>query len=150
MKPALRISCSVLALALVFAIAGPASAAYAPFRSYVTKAVCTNEGGANGFGKIALTVEGHSYGDAGTNYLVFKTLRQERLAGVWTTVEQSVVQSPIYPDDEGLFGHRNFARYPFPSAVHPKTRLMTKIQFWDDRPGGDVRLAVHTYRTEGC
>ena len=140
---------SLLALALL--MPGTALGAYAPYRSVVLRAVCTNSGGLYGHGKIVLKVEGLSYADADTNYFVFKVRRQEKVNGVWVNVEKTTHTSAVFPDDtEGVFSAVNKSKYVFPTAEHPRTRLLTKIQFWDERAGADVLLAVHGHRTAGC
>jgi hypothetical protein len=142
---------SVLTLALL--LPSTALGAYAPYRSVVLRAACTTSGGLYGYGKVVLKVEAFSYAQAGTNYFVFKTRRQEKIDGVWVTVERTTQQSAIFPDDtdpEYSFSAINKVKYAFPTASHPRTRLLTKIQFWDQRPGGDVLLAAHGHRTGGC
>lgn len=140
---------------LCLALLLPASAlgAYAPYRSVVLRAACTNSGAAHGFGKVVLKVEALSHADAGTNYFVFKTRRQERINDAWVTVERTTTRSETFPDNydpDHFFSVVNKAKYVFSNASHPRTRLLTKIQFWDERPGGDVLLATHGHRTRGC
>jgi hypothetical protein len=140
----------VSGLALTLLLPGTASAAYAPYRTYVLKAACTNSGALYGHGKVVLKVQAHSYGDAGTNYFLFKSRLQEKIGGTWVTVNKTVVKSDVFPDNEGLFSWSNRMRYFFPSAVHPRTRIIMQVQFWDQRASGDVLLAKQGHRTAGC
>ena len=138
---------------LIGALLLPAAtqAAYAPYRSYVLKAACTNSGALYGFGKVVLKVEAASYADGGTNYFVFKVRRQEKIDGTWVTVDRSRITSEFFADgSEGIFTAAHKAKYVFPSPDHPKTRILMKVEFWDQRSGGDVLLARHGHRTEGC
>lgn len=138
---------------LIAALLLPAAtqAAFAPYRSYVLKAACTNSGALHGFGKVVLKVEAASYADGGTNYFVFKVRRQERIDGLWVTVDRSSFTSEFFGDNtDGIFTAVHRAKYVFPSSDHPKTRILLKVQFWDQRAGGDVLLAAQGHRTARC
>ena len=151
MKRRIGLSGSVVALALAVLLPSAALGAYAPYRSFVLRAACLTTGGLYGYGKVVLKVEAVSYANVDTNYFVFKTRRQENIDGAWVTVERTTSQSAIFPDDTlDLFSASNKVKYAFPTASHPRTRLLTKVQFWDQRPGGDVLLAAQGHRTAGC
>ena len=146
----------VSSLATTALVPMPVMAAMNPYRVEVMRAACTTANGLYGYGMVVLKLQAFSYNSvddgSGTNYFTFNSRRQEKIAGVWTTVEQSVVQSTIFPDKYGefYFSAINKMRYDFSSPVHPRTRILTQVGFWDEQPGSDIKLNSIGVRTAAC
>ena len=79
---------------------------------------------------------------SGANYLRIIFQIQRRGSGVWNTVFQRTHTSSLFPND--------FTDYQFTKSFAfdweaedfgPRHRVRTFWEFWDERPGNDVRLA---------
>ena len=146
----------IAALALTLLVPSTASAAAAPWFRDVERAVCSNTGGAFGFGRVAVRVRFGAFNDwddpslPTVNYIKVVSKRQQKVDGVWVTVAQTTTQTAVYPDGSGWLGLTAEMRYAFPEEVHPLTRIVMRGEFWDDVPTGDVRLKTIRVLTKGC
>ena len=154
----LTLGSAALAMGLAMILPATTMAAVVPHRVVVLQAACTTEHGLYGYGKVVLKLQAlaqNIHDDVpDTNYFIFNSRRQEKVAGVWMTVEHSVVQSTFSPDfDDGgpvYFNAVNKMKYDFMAADHPRTRILMRVEFWDERPGADVRLNAIGERTAAC
>ncbi len=154
-----RLTLGSVALAIAVAMLLPATtiAAVTPHRVVVLQAACTSGQGLYGYGKVVLKLQAiaqNIHDDVpDTNYFIFNSRRQEKIAGVWVTVEQSVVQSTFSPDSPSgalYFDAVNKMKHDFTAAEHPRTRILMRVEFWDERPGADIKLNAIGQRTSAC
>lgn len=144
----------LVAVGLAMLLPATASAALPLYRIQLTRSACTSADGQYGFGKVVLGVRALTYNsfdsEPSPNYIVFRTKRQEKIDGSWVTASTTVRQSPVYPDNyfDSIIDSTKTI-YSFPGAEHPRTRLLTRIEFWDDQ-AHDVLLAAYRRRTDGC
>lgn len=145
-----------LTMALLVPASVSAGAAPAPmFWAEVPKAACTNYKGKHGFGRVVLHMRGfalNNVADAPTpNYIIVTGRYEQKIDGVWVKGGISSATSPTYPDGhqytfQGMLGQA----MRFESADHPLTRMVMRVEFFDDLPTGDVRLGKFTARTAAC
>lgn len=147
--------------ALAMALLVPASvSAHSPhsspaFEVRVDKASCSNRGGKYGFGKVVLRMSAYARNDLADeptpNYIFITTWLQEKIDGVWVNLGVGHTTPEIYPDGyPGVFEENLGASWQFKEADHPRTRLLMKVEFFDDLPTGDVRLGKVSARTAAC
>ena len=146
----------VLAIALLVPAAVAAhSPPPRPFWAQVEKAACTKHGGWYGFGKIVLRMNAFARNDlrglSTPNYIYIFAWFQEKVDGVWVNVNYAQTTPVIYPDgypeifEAGLHVNWHF------DAPHPaRTRVLMRVEFFDDLPTGDVRLGKRYARTAAC
>ena len=145
--------------AVTMALLVPASvSAGAPAPSFwaeVPKAACTNYKGEHGFGRVVLHLRGfavNNVADAPTpNYMIVTGRYEQKINGVWVKGDITTTTSQTYPDGyqtyfQGMLG----MALHFESADHPRTRMVMRVEFFDDLPTGDVRLGKITARTAAC
>jgi len=145
---------SALALALLVPAAVSAHTP-PPYGGGVDKAFCTNRGGKHGFGKVVLQMGAFATNndpDSRTpNYLPIVGTMDQKINGVWVRGSATTATTQIYPDGTPHdFTNMLGLGWHFRSADHPRTRMTMRIEFWDDLPTGDVRLAKISARTAAC
>jgi hypothetical protein len=156
MKRIGRIGISVLSMALLAPAAVSAhSPAAPPYGAHVDKAVCSNRGGEHGFGKVQLQMNSWARNDPPNwptvNYMRIVGRMDQKIDGVWVKGSATTATSPSNPDGTGfIYPALLGLGWHFPSADHPRTRLVMRVEFWDDRPNRDVRIARISARTEAC
>jgi hypothetical protein len=145
---------SALAMALLVPAAVSAHTP-PPYGGGVDKALCTNRGGQHGFGKIRLQMSAWAYNYdaelATPNYIRIVGTMDQKINGVWVRGSATTATTQVYPDGTANdFTNMLGLGWHFRSADHPRTRMTMRIEFWDDRPTGDVRLANISARTAAC
>jgi hypothetical protein len=145
------------ALTLSLIVPGAVSATELPtFGAQVDTAKCTNRGGQHGFGRVKLQMQGFARNDVAgkptPNYIVVRGSMEQKIDGVWVDVSgATTTTSQTYPDGTvGVFNGLLGLGWAFESADHPRTRIVMRVEFWDDLPTGDVRVAKISARTAGC
>lgn len=72
----------------------------------------------------------------------------------WVLVDNggpSMTTSPTHRDrTPGVFQGFGQMVWHFESADHRRTRMLMRVEFWDDLPTGDVRLGKISGRTASC
>lgn len=144
--------------ALTLALVVPASVAAhtpPPFWAVIDKATCINKRGEHGFGKVVLQMRGFARNDAAEaaspNYIVIRGMYQQRIEGAWVDFDVTTATSPTYPDGHpDTFQNLLGMALHFESADHPRTRMVMRVEFWDDQPTGDVLLGKVSTRTGRC
>ena len=147
---------TALSMALLVPAAVSAHAPSPPtYGARVDKAACTSHRGQHGFGKVVLQMSSWARNDVPNaptiNYMRIVGRMDQKIDGVWVKGSVTTATSPsdpdgtgmIYPDLLGLAWH-------FESADHPRARIVMRVEFWDDLPTGDVRVARISARTEAC
>lgn len=144
--------------ALALALLVPASVSAhtpPPFWATIDKAKCTNRNGEHGFGKVVLQMRGFAVNDAAVdytpNYIIITGRYEQKIDGVWRQFDVTTATGPIYPDGHPyVFQNLLGLGLHFESADHPLTRMVMKVEFFDDLPTGDVRLGKISARTAAC
>ena len=146
---------TVLAVIVLGALLPATTAASSPFASAIMRDACTASGGTDGHGFVVLQAGAVEFGKSGANYMVFSARLQHLLSdgtgGVrWVTVERSRWKSDWFPNDATPWSWWYRAKFSFGRARHPLSRITMRVGFWNERPGPDELLAVHTHRGDRC
>lgn len=139
--------------ALLLALVVPGTtAASSPFHSREVRDICAYSGGSEGYGYIRLKVRAEEHGLSGVNYFFFRAVLQEYRGGRWTTVDTSTYKSGSFPNDGGSWtaGYRAQWDNRVHFSNYPPSRIVMRVQFWDQRPGDDRLLATHKHVGRTC
>jgi hypothetical protein len=155
-----RMGLAVAVGALIMALLVPASVSATshsapPYWAQLNKAGCGHRGGQHGFGKVVLGMRGYAHNDMDDaitpNYIVVISRHQQKIDGVWVEGGLASATSPTYADGYAYTfqGFLQSAMH-FESADHPLTRMLIRVEFWDDLPTGDILLGKVSTRTAAC
>jgi hypothetical protein len=147
---------AVSALTLAVLVPASVSAHSAPtYWAQLNKAGCGHRGGQHGFGKVVLGMRGYARNDMDEattpNYIVVISRYQQKIDGVWVEGGVASATSPTYADGYA-YTFQGFLQSAlhFESADHPLTRMLIRVEFWDDLPAGDVLLGKVSTRSAAC
>jgi hypothetical protein len=126
-----------------------------PWGMEIDKAVCRNTGGEHGFGKVHMQVNSWAVNDqpgwATVNYMRIVGRMDQKIDGVWVKGSVTTATSPSNPDGTGyIYPNLLGLSWHFESADHPRSRIVMRVEFWDDRPVTGRRIDVIHARTEAC
>jgi hypothetical protein len=145
----------VAVLLAVLIPAGGASAANKATEHFVAKlrhTSCTHTGAFYGYGSVDTTARIVEKGRHGTNYLVLRASFQRRTGGAWHTVASfGPYRSESFPNN----ADNHAFTQPFAWAIRAEDvghvfRWRVRFQWWDKKPGADIRITEKVRLTDAC
>ena len=122
------------------------------FVAKLRNTACTHSGAFHDLGSVDTTARATERGRHGTNYMVLRASFQRRTGAAWhTIVSFGPYTSTSFANDAS---NHTFSQ-PFAWAIRPEDvggvyRWRVRFQWWDKRPGQDLRLVEKVRLTDPC
>lgn len=126
----LMVGAASVAFVLVLGLPAAAMATPGSYSHVVIKDLCSNSGGAFGYGKNALTIEMDEHGTSGVAQFHARASEQEYSSGAWQTIhEWPWAATSFFEDNARSHSWTYGKRYDLGAATSNRHRLVIKIVY---------------------